>query len=317
MTEFHFDRDVGEFIERCLSFFDEDSAHMDAREQRSRYRALCQSFDRPRPHGIQVTDDSVMNGEARIPVRIYRPENLTEPGGCLIYFHGGGWVVGDLDSHDSIACEIADRAKVVVIAVDYRLAPEFVYPTAHEDCWAALTKVTGSPNAYGINADRLLMGGDSAGAHIAAGLAVRARKRGGPSISGLVLIYGGFGGELSLPSYTECSNAPLLTTADMAAYHSFYWPDGLLDEDTLARPLTAASFAHLPPAFIQAAEIDPLRDDSVELARRMEAAGVEVELHVEKGLVHSFLRARHVTQRGAGAFDRLCLAVARLGKTNA
>ncbi len=311
MGEYRLEADVAAFIEKSLAAFDDDSAGMDAEEQRRRYAALCQSFDAPRPIGLTVQEDMVVGDGGPIRIRIYRPES-TRPLGCLVYFHGGGWVVGNLDSHDAICAEIAHRAHVVVVAVDYRLAPEHRYPAAHEDCWRALSTVEASPESFGVDRQRIAIGGDSAGANIASGLAVRARDRGDLIIAGQILIYGFFGGSESLPSYTECSDAPMLSTADVHAYHQFYFGSERAPKETLAGALNALNMDGLPPAFIQAAEYDPLRDDSLEYARRLGEAGVPVELHVESGLVHGFLRARHVTRKGSAAFNRICDATRRM-----
>lgn len=311
MGEYKLDAEVAAYIERCDAAFDDESANLGAEEQRKRYAALCQEFDVPRPIGLTVQDDLVVGDGGPIRIRIYRPES-TKPLGCLVYFHGGGWVVGNLDSHDAIAAEIAHRAHVVVVTVDYRLAPEHLYPAAHEDCWRVLSTVEASPESFGVDANRIAVGGDSAGANIAAGIAVRARDRGDLMIAGMVLIYGAFGGSEDLPSYTECSDAPCLSTADMHAYHQFYFGSEQTPSESLAGALNALTMDGLPPAFVQAAEYDPLRDDSLELARRLSEAGVPVELHVEAGLVHGFLRSRHVTKKGAAAFTRICEATHRM-----
>ena len=311
MSRYVFDDDVQTFIDKCLTAFNDGSAAQSADEQRQRYAALCQSFDYPLPDNILVEDHSVTCGEGTIPMRLYRPID-TQNAGCLVYFHGGGWVVGNLESHNAITAELASRAGVVVIAVDYRLAPEHPYPAAHEDCWTVVEHVLNSATAYHVDPLRIAVGGDSAGAHIAAGMARRARDCKQQSLVAQVLIYGSFGGDSTLPSYSECSDAPLLSTSDMDAYHTMYWPNGMLPGDAMARPLSVESMEGLPSAFIQAAEYDPLRDDSVEYARRLEAAGVPVELHVESGLVHGFLRSRHVTRKGAAAFNRICEGIARL-----
>ncbi|MBT3556127.1 MAG: alpha/beta hydrolase [Rhodospirillales bacterium] len=311
MAKYNLDPEMQAFVDKCLNFFDEDSAFQSGEEQRSRYTALCKEFDKPHPAGLSITNDTVPGNGFDIPIRIYQPEGPPRMG-CLIFFHGGGWVVGDLDSHDSVTAEIAHRAGVTVIAVDYRMAPEIVYPVGHEDCWCVVEAVAGNPDKYGIDPDRIGVGGDSAGAHVSAGLARRARDKGGPKIAAQILMYGAFGGDGSLPSYTECSDAPLLSTADIDEYHKFYWPDGRMPDDALAAPLAAEDMTGLPPAFVQAAEYDPVRDDSVEYARRLEAAGVDVELIVESGLVHSFLRARHVSNRAGDAFTRVCDATKRL-----
>ncbi|NQV45855.1 MAG: alpha/beta hydrolase [Rhodospirillales bacterium] len=311
MGKYKLDADVAAFIERSNAAFDDGSASMSAAEQRRRYGELCKTFDVPRPIGLTVQDDMVVGDGGPIRIRIYRPES-SQKLGCLVYFHGGGWVVGNLDSHDAIAAEIAHRAHVVVVAVDYRLAPEHRYPKAHEDCWRALCTVEASPESFGVDRDRIAIGGDSAGANIAAGLAVRARDRGDLMIAGQVLIYGAFGGSEDMASYTECSDAPMLSTSDMHAYHMMYFGSEQTPKEPLAGALNALDMDGLPPAFIQAAEYDPLRDDSIEYARRLGEAGVPVELHVEAGLVHGFLRSRHVTIKGAAAFARICDATKRM-----
>ncbi len=311
MSTYILDTEMQAFVERCLADFDDDSAFQGAEEQRRRYGALCATFDQAHPKGISVTNDSIPGDGGEIAIRIYRPEG-THPMGCLLFFHGGGWVVGNLDTHDSVTAELAHRAGIVVIAVDYRLAPEAVYPAAHEDCWRVTEFVSANAGTYGVDPAHIGVGGDSAGANMSAGMVRRARDRGGPKLCAQILMYGAFGGDRSLPSYTECADAPLLSTADLDAYHHFYWPEGQLPGDALARPLAAENMTGLPSAFIQAAEYDPVRDDSVEYARRLEAAGVSVELHVEGGLVHSYLRARHVSKRAGDAFTRICEATKRL-----
>lgn len=311
MRKYNLDPEMQAFVDKCLQSFDDDSTLQSVDEQRRRYTALCQKFDSPHPDGLTVTDDSVSGDGGNIPIRIYQP-GVPAPMGCLIYFHGGGWIVGNLDSHDAITADLAHRAGVTIIAVDYRLAPEVVFPAGHEDCWRVVEVVTANPDRFGVDLAYIGVGGDSAGAHAAAGMARRARDRGGPALAAQILVYGAFGGDRSLPSYTECADAPLLRTTDMDVYHKFYWPNGRLADDALARPLAAESMANLPPAFIQAAEYDPVRDDSVEYARRLEAAGVSVELLVESGLVHSYLRARHVSKRAGDAFTSMCDATKRL-----
>jgi len=304
------DSDVRAFIDKVESLFPDDSADADVAEQRRRYTNLCNAFDRDRPAGVTVRDDAIEARSGAVPIRVYRP--ASSEGGCLIYYHGGGWVVGDLDSHDGVCAEIADRAGMTVIAADYRLAPEHPCPAAHEDSWDVLATVAGEPERFGIDAARIGIGGDSAGANISAGLAMRARERGGPTIAAQILVYGAYGGDWSLPSYTEHANAPMLSTADMRAYHQLYCGNDDLPPEPFLSPLKADDFSNLPPAFVQPVGLDPLRDDSVELARALESAGVPVTLSLEEGLPHGALRARHTTERGRVAFAHLCDAVKRM-----
>ena len=134
MNKYNLDAEMQAFVDRSMQEFGDDSASQNADEQRRRYTALCRVFDRPHPDGLTITNDIVSGDAGNIPIRIYRPEG-SKPMGCLIFFHGGGWVVGNLDSHDSITAELAHHAGIIVIGVDYRLAPEAAYPAAHEDCW--------------------------------------------------------------------------------------------------------------------------------------------------------------------------------------
>lgn len=313
MSEYHFDDDVRAYIDKVLQSVAADTAEADPAEQRRRYRALCLAFDADWPEGVETEDSTVTGPGGEVPVRRYRPMGAGRQGG-LVFFHGGGWVVGDLESHNGICAEIAARTGVTVVAVDYRLAPEHPYPAAHEDGWAALLDVATHPGAYGIDPARLAVCGDSAGANIAAGLAFRARDLEGPALSAQFLVYGAFGGDFDLASYIELADAPMLTTADMKAFHRLYCGHDALPDGSLASPLKAWSFEGLPPAFIQPAAVDPLRDDSMELARKFVEAGVETKLSVEHGLPHGWFRARHCTVRGGAAFDRLCAAILdRLG----
>lgn len=311
------DDDVTAFIKRCDDFYGDRSAKLEITRQRELYGKLCRHFDGDLPDSLIIRNDKIPGPADDIPIRIYRPEALqdTQGAGCLVYFHGGGWVMGDLDSHHTITAEIASRAGVVVIAVDYRLAPEFRYPAGHDDSWAALEFIAGHTARFGIDGAKIAVGGDSAGANIAAAITLRARNQGGPALSGQVLVYGAFGGSETLPSYTECFDAPMLSTEDIHLFHELYYGSRELPDDPLACPLKAENLTGLPPAFLQGAQYDPLRDDTVEYARRLEAAGVAVELHIETGLVHGFLRAHHVTRRGGKAFERTCQAVRRLTGT--
>ena len=311
MDKYILDDEIAAFVDRCEAFYGDAPSDMTAEQQRVSYNEQCRSFDAPHPDDVTSHDDTVPGLSGPIPIRIYRPDVSGLPG-CLIYFHGGGWVLGGLDSHDAITAEIASRAGVVVIAVDYRLAPEHIYPAGHDDGWSVVKAVAENSEIYGIDPTKLAVGGDSAGGTIAAAMALKAHAKGGPILAGQILLYGAFGGIDFLPSYVECSDAPLLSTADMHVYHAYYFGSRALPDDPLACPLKAENLEGLPPTFLQAAQYDPLRDDSVEYGRRLEAAGVAVELHIEQGLIHGFLRARHVSDRGAEAFTRICDATRRL-----
>lgn len=259
-------------------------------EQRALYDAMSAHFRAPRPAGLSVRDQLV----ADVPCRIY--EGGTR--GQIVFLHGGGFVVGGLDSHDDVAAEIAAASRCRVTAVDYRLAPEHLHPAAFEDA-LNVTQAIGEP---------VCLVGDSAGATLAASVAWK--LRGQSHVVGQVLIYPSLGGlDLDLPSYAECSDAPLLTTADIRAYGGLR--RGELGDrlDPTERVLAAEDQTGTAPTYISAAGVDPLRDDGAVYRDRLVAAGAEAEFWIEEQLPHMWLRARHRSARGAAAFGRVIDAI--------
>ncbi|MHC8392338.1 alpha/beta hydrolase [Pseudomonas sp. LB3P93] len=272
------------FVEKTVSFNSTDSSLNGLRQA---YSEMCRAFTPPRPVGLYVVDFEL----AGVLVRSYQPPVTPPTGGapCIVYLHGGGWVVGDLDSHDFICAELASTLGVLVIAVDYRLAPEHPFPAAFDDClrvWRALR--TGP---FKLDPERTLVAGDSAGGNLAAALCLALRDAGEPLPAAQVLIYPGLGGDNQLPSRSECIDAPLLASSDVDCYHALYLR-GSRQPGAYAMPLLAGHFGGLPPAFIAVAQFDPLRDDGVLYAEQLQAAGVPAAIHYGEGLVHGCLRAR-------------------------
>lgn len=302
------DPEISGYVARCLELFPAQSAADDPATQRQQYRDLCRAFARPRPEGVDVRDFLVPGADSQIPVRVYRPADRAAPPPVL-FLHGGGWVVGDLESHDDLAVEVAMRCGAGVVAVAYRLAPENPFPVPFDDCYAALLAIAEDPVRFGLRAEPVVVAGDSAGGNLAAALALKARDQGGPALAGQALVYPDLGGDPALPSYREHAEAPLLTTADVGEYRLHYLGQHTPDPEPYARPLAAPDLSGLPPAFVQAAEIDPLRDEAGAYAERLKAAGVAAESVVERGLVHGYLRARGTSRAAAAAFERLCTAV--------
>ncbi|MEM9096904.1 MAG: alpha/beta hydrolase [Pseudomonadota bacterium] len=262
-------------------------------EQRALYDAMSAYFRAPRPQGLSVRDASI----ARVPCRIYEGGSR----GQIVFLHGGGFVVGGLDSHDDVAAEIAVATQASVTAVDYRLAPEHLHPAAFDDA-LAVTRAIAAP---------VVLVGDSAGGTLAASVAWT--LRGQRSVAGQVLIYPSLGGlALDLPSYTDCAGAPLLTTADIHAYGGLRTGGAPDDTDPTQRVLAAIDHIGTAPTFISAAGVDPLRDDGLAYRDRLLAAGSQAECWIEEQLPHMWLRARHRTARGAAAFERVLDAVKRL-----
>ena len=272
------------FVEKTVSFNSTDSSLAGLRQA---YSEMCRAFTPPRSAGLYVVDFEL----AGVLVRSYQPPVPPSTHGdpCIVYLHGGGWVVGDLDSHDFICAELASTLGVLVIAVDYRLAPEHPFPAAFNDClkvWRALR--TGP---FRLDPTRTLVVGDSAGGNLAAALCLALRDAGEPVPCAQVLIYPGLGGDHTLPSRSECIDAPLLSSSDVDCYHALYLR-GTRQPGAYAMPLLANDYRGLPPALIAVAQFDPLRDDGVRYAERLNAAGVAATLYYGEGLVHGCLRAR-------------------------
>jgi acetyl esterase len=310
---------IRRFMAESDSLYPADAVAFTMAEQRAFYDRLCAHFRKPRPPGVTAEDRDVKGPGGPIPIRIYRPSpELTSPSPglpVLLYLHGGGKVVGGLDSHDDICAEIADQASLVVVAVDYRLAPEHRFPAAFEDCWAVLEAL--ADGDLGIGADRIVVAGDSAGGNLAAGLALRARDVDRPRLQGQILIYPGLGGDMSRGSYVEQANAPGLSTGDVRHYKNSYVgpPDDPNHRSKFAYPLNETNYSSLPPAFLVAAHWDPLRDDCVDFAARLTSAGVAAEVRHEPLLMHAFLRARHMSPAAAASFAAITQAARSLART--
>ena len=275
-------------------------------ERRRIYEAMCDAFKAPRPEGVTTSDDAVTEGDRKIPIRIYQRAGANVAA-TVLWIHGGGFVVGSLDSHDSICADICGATGAPVVAVDYRLAPEHTGLDDHEDCWAVFRHLAGQ-------GCRIVLAGDSAGANLAAGIALRARDEGNDAAVGQVLVYPELGGDTSVGSYVEMADAPGLTTEDIRAFRKTRaapW------DDARAWPLRASDLAGLPPAFVTVARFDPLRDDGRTYAGRLAVAGVNVSFREEPQMVHAWLRARHLSPGARGAFDALCAALAEMARRSA
>ncbi|RWX74525.1 alpha/beta hydrolase [Neorhizobium lilium] len=282
-----------EFLRICDSFYPPDAVDASIGQQRAWYDALCARFDQPLPEGMTFQDEMLV-----VPVRRYLPAQV-ETDTVLLYLHGGGFVVGSLDSHHAICAEIAAYAGARLVAVDYPLAPEHVWPAQTNDCFAVLKQLL-------ADGSKVVLVGDSAGGNLAAGLALRAREEGLEGVVGQVLIYPPLGGDLRTGSYQEMAHAPGLSTADVAYYRDILKAPA---DELIAHPLMAATLDGLPPAYITVAHFDPLRDDGHLYAQRLRQAGVEVSLREEPQMVHAWLRARHMSDGAREAFAVLCDAV--------
>lgn len=289
------------FHKRCEEFYPADAVDAPIEQQRKWYDALCAEFDAPLPEGLTRHDEMVGD---RIPIRRYRPADIATQT-RVFYIHGGGFVVGSLESHDAICAEIAHAARAELVSIDYRLAPEHVWPAAFDDCFEVLTWLLADGRP-------LVIVGDSAGGNLAAGIVLKAKAEAITGIVGQVLIYPGLGGDLTSGSYAEMAEAPGLSTTDVLYYREVLKAP---PENAFAHPLKAADLSGVPSAYITSAHFDPLRDDAAVYAQRLIAAGVNVTYRDEPQMIHAWLRARHMSEGARQGFLHLCRAVSVLAGT--
>ena len=261
------------------------------------------------PESIARIENRTVPGPAgQIPVRIYTPVG-TAPFPVLVYFHGGGWVIGNLDTHDGICRSLANRVGCLVVSVDYRLAPEHRFPAAPEDCYAATRWLAEHAGSLGGDKGRIAVGGDSAGGNLAAVVALMARDRGGPKLAFQLLVYPATDTDFETRSYRENSEGYFLTRADMVWFWNHYAPRDEDRRNPYAAPLRAASLRGLPPALVITAEFDPLCDDGNAYAARLREDGVPVRLSQQDGLIHGFFQMGAVIDRGRASVDEASRAV--------
>jgi len=275
----------------------------DARET---YRNLSVS-ETPSEAVGSVTERSVPGPEGEVPTRIYTPTG-DGPHPELVFFHGGGWMLGGLETHDALCRALTNATGCVVVAVEYRLAPEHPFPAGLEDCYAATRWVADNAEAIGADPDTLIVAGDSAGATLAAGVGLLARDRNGPDIDYQVLAYPVTNYGFETASYEENAQGYFLTREDMKRFWDGYLRCELDGRHPYASPLRARTLEALPPAFVLTCGFDPLRDDGRELASRLSGAGVPTT-HVEyDDMIHGFL-----TMLADPEIDRARDAIERIG----
>lgn len=292
------DDEVRAYIARGAEFYPPNAVDLTVAEQRCVYDAMCAAFHAGRPEGVEVWNESHGN----VPCRRYETGKPTE---TLIYYHGGGFVVGGLHSHDDVCAELCARNGVRVVSVAYGLAPEHVFPRCYNDALAAFEAI------YEAFEGPVFLAGDSAGGNLAAAVTHHARGR----IAGQVLIYPGLGGDAAKGSYVEHANAPELTTRDMLFYQTIRTGGTMPPkDDPRYAPLQDTDFTGLPPTVIVTAQCDPLASDGESYRDAVVTAGGKAVWFNEAGVVHGCLRARGMSTRGAAFFDRVSDAVAALSK---
>ena len=221
--------------------------------------------------------------------RLYVPNGAAETPPLVLFFHGGGWVLGSLDTHDATCRELADESGVAVLSIDYRLAPEARYPGAAEDCYDATCWARDHAAQLGVDGTRLAVAGDSAGGNLAAAVSLMARDRNGPALRHQLLIYPVTDADFSTPSYTaNGSGAYFLSTSAMQWFWAHYMGETAPADAPYARVLHTPDLTGLPPATVITAQYDPLRDEGDAYAQKLAQAGVTTDHHVAPGMIHGF-----------------------------
>jgi acetyl esterase len=316
MTEYkaRIDRQTWDFIAHTGSFYPDDTTCLTIADQRVLYDRLCRAFNRGRPDGVTSQDDVA----GTVPCRFYSSRDgtahktisATATTRCLVvYFHGGGFVLGGLDSHDDICAELCADSGFDLAAVDYRLAPEHRHPAMFDDA------VQATRHFIAAGRGPVILCGDSAGGNLAAAVAHKLRGE-TDRIIGQVLIYPSLGPDTGQGSYAEHAQAPMLSRSDMQFYLESRCGGAVDASDTTLYPLADTVFSNLPPTIIITAECDPLSDDGRCYRDAIQAAGGQAAWIEETGLVHGFLRARGTVDRAAASFNRISNALRMLGSGN-
>lgn len=291
------DDEIWEYIERCESFFPSDNTDPSLDEKRSFYNRLCQEFSAGFAEKVDSESALANANGVTVACRVYKHRDLTSPV-TVVYLHGGGYVLGDLESHDDICAEICFETGLRVVSADYRLAPEHPHPAAFFDAMAVIVW------ALGHYSTPVILCGDSAGGNLAAASAHRLRAQ-QLDIVGQLLVYPALSSIGTHGSYQRHAQAPGLTTEEMQVFEQLRLAGERDENDPTLYPLNDNDFAALPPTVVFAAECDPLCDDGFNYCDAISASGGRAQFVHEPGLIHGYLRARHSVKRARESFQRI------------
>ncbi|MBS3651267.1 alpha/beta hydrolase [Pseudaminobacter sp. 19-2017] len=300
------DRETWAFIDRVNSFYPPEAIDWPIEKNRTIYNGMSREFHAGHPAGVAAETTALEADGRSIPVRIYHREAADERA-VILYLHGGGFVLGDLESHDDICAELCAGTGFTAVSIDYRLAPEHTGTAAFDDAMAGLQWVSerfGRP---------IVLVGESAGASVAASLSHNSRRKHWAP-GGQILIYPSLGGDLTKPSMSRHAEAPLLSAKDVAFYRTIRTGGQETGSDPRFEALADSDFSDLPPTVIFTAECDPLASEGPLYAGLIEAAGGKACSIEEKGLPHGYLRGRRMARRAGESFARIISATAALGR---
>lgn len=300
------DAETRAFIERIDSFYPPEAIDWPIEKNREVYDGMSRAFHAGYPGGVTAETTAIVTAAHPIPIRIYQ-SGTPDHAALILYFHGGGFILGGLDSHDDICADLCAGTGYMVVSADYRLAPEHTGTAAYDDAMAAF-EWTAATTTQGI-----ILAGESAGGNLAACVAHHTRDHARAPI-GQVLIYPALGGDMTKGSYVTHADAPMLTTRDLEFYRDIRTGGVDASADPKYAPLADADFTGLPPTVVVTAECDPLSSDGETYRDRMLAAGGHAHWLEEQGLPHGYLRARHTVGRAKESFARIIEAVGALGR---
>jgi acetyl esterase len=278
-------------------------------EARREYRKRADTFGLPAAEMATIEERQIAGPAGAIPVRLYVPPDADAPAPLLVFFHGGGWTVGDRDTHDRACRHFAGAARCRVASVDYRLAPEHPFPAAVEDCWAAWAAIAGAAAAWGADPRRIAVGGDSAGGNLAAVVAILAKEKRAPAPCLQLLIYPAVDMAGLHASIATFGTGYLLTKPMIDSFMGYYVPTPEMRRDWRASPLLARDLAGLPRAFVQTAGFDPLQDEGAAYAKALATAGNTVAHEHYPSLVHGYLQLAGYSKGARAAVDDAAAAL--------
>ena len=285
------DSEILEFIKKTEDFYPKNSIFSNPNKERKTYNNLCNFFKKARPKGVETVDSEV----SQIRFRKYYSKKISKR--IVLFVHGGGWVVGDLESHDDICAEICSRTDSTVYAVDYSLAPENKHPAGLNDCEIILEHIQKVENK------NIVLIGDSAGGNLVAALSDKSSNI--DKLVGQILIYPALGNILNSGSIKTHQDAPMLTASDMAYYNSVYFNNKSYLTDKTARPLISKTLQSIPKTYVFVAEFDPLKDDGLFYVEAISRQGGSANFESGDGLVHGYLRARHISKLAKDEFNKI------------
>ena len=301
------------FIDEANDIFPRKPHQLGAKKSREIFANHSKSLEQKRNKDISVVDDFFKYENRKVKIRLYKPNNNVPPSTGMIYIHGGGWIMGDLDSHDTVCVDLSINCNIVVISIDYSLAPENPYPIALNQCFSLYLQYLNQKNFFKkLNLKNILIAGDSAGGNLSAALNLKIKKEHLPLPKGQILIYPCLSLDFNSPSYIKYSNAPILDRKTMIWFWENYLGKLKNISNSTAVPELEKDLTKLPDTIICTAEIDPLASDGIEFKKKLKDSSVSVSHIAAKNLVHGFIRFRETGSPSEHYFQLICREILRI-----